>query len=131
MDAKASTPSPSKKLLHGTKLFSPVRGDKQDITSPIHSLQVTMKTNLWQSLSTKHRTKSLTHQTAPHTPLAAHRWSKWSKRSSGAPPPHRYDKIVNSLISHRTRHNLWPQTALNTIMQVSASASTVTALIVT
>ena len=28
-----------------------------------HSLQVTIKTNLWQSLSTKHRTKSLSHQT--------------------------------------------------------------------
>ena len=28
-----------------------------------YSLQVTIKTNLWHSLSTKHRTKSLTHQT--------------------------------------------------------------------
>ena len=31
-----------------------------------YSLQVTIKTNLWQSLSTKHRTKSLTHQTGTY-----------------------------------------------------------------
>ena len=36
---------------------------KKNIDRKFITLQVTMKTKIWQSLSTKHRTKSLTHQT--------------------------------------------------------------------